>query len=54
MTYQPLEAKSAVPVSTDEVNPARRKILQGAGLAAAGSLLGLATGGAWAAGSDKP
>ena len=38
----------------DEPNGIRRKIIQGAGLVAGGSMLGLTGGGAWAAGSDKP
>jgi nitrate/nitrite transport system substrate-binding protein len=38
----------------DEPNGIRRKIIQGAGLVAGGSMLGLTAGGAWAAGSDKP
>ncbi len=54
MEYQKLQAKSALPVSANEVNVTRRKIIQGAGLAAGGSLLSLASGGVWAAGSDKP
>ncbi len=41
-----------------EVNVKRRAVVQsmihGAGLVAGGSMLGLATGGVWAAGSDKP
>jgi nitrate/nitrite transport system substrate-binding protein len=37
-----------------EVDVTRRKIIHGAGLVAGGSMLGLATGGVWAAGSDKP
>jgi nitrate/nitrite transport system substrate-binding protein len=40
--------------SADEPNIIRRKIIQGAGLVAGGSMLGLTGGGAWAAGSDKP
>ncbi len=38
----------------NDVNVTRRKIVHGAGLVAGGSMLGLATGGVWAAGSDKP
>ena len=41
-----------------EVNVTRRAVvgsmIHGAGLVAGGSMLGLATGGVWAAGSDKP
>ncbi len=36
------------------VDGKRRKLIQGAGLAAGAGVMGLATGGAWAAGSDKP
>jgi nitrate/nitrite transport system substrate-binding protein len=46
-----LQAKCTLPEGAGEVNAARRKIVHGAGLAAA---FGLATGGVWAAGSDKP
>jgi len=45
---------AAAPVTAGAVNVTRRKIVHGAGLAAGGSLLGLASGGAWAQGSDKP
>ncbi|WDZ97158.1 CmpA/NrtA family ABC transporter substrate-binding protein [Herbaspirillum sp. WKF16] len=38
----------------EPVNGTRRKIIQTAGIAAGASMMGLATGGAWAAGSDKP
>lgn len=41
-------------LQTAAVSATRRKIIQGAGLLAGGSVMGLATGGAWAAGSDKP
>jgi len=37
-----------------EVNGTRRKIIHTAGIAAGASMMGLATGGVWAAGSDKP
>nr|WP_231502324.1 CmpA/NrtA family ABC transporter substrate-binding protein [Herbaspirillum sp. RV1423] len=37
-----------------EVDFKRRQLIQTAGLATGASMLGLATGGAWAAGSDKP
>src|SRR5574343_160800 len=46
------------PTVAAEVNVKRRAVVQsmihGAGLVAGGSMLGLATGGVWAAGSDKP
>jgi nitrate/nitrite transport system substrate-binding protein len=45
--------KMATP-KTEAVNATRRKIIHGAGLVAGGSMLGLSTGGVWAAGSDKP
>jgi nitrate/nitrite transport system substrate-binding protein len=45
--------KVATP-KTEAVNATRRKIIHGAGLVAGGSMLGLSTGGVWAAGSDKP
>jgi nitrate/nitrite transport system substrate-binding protein len=54
MEYQKLEAKSVMPRGADGVDLARRKLVQGASAAAGAGLLGLATGGAWAAGSDKP
>ncbi|WP_373887833.1 CmpA/NrtA family ABC transporter substrate-binding protein [Massilia sp. BSC265] len=54
MEYQQLEAKRAMPQTVDGVNVTRRKLVQATGLAAGTGLLGLATGGAWAAGSDKP
>jgi len=54
MTYKKPEAKHAAPAGADEVDRTRRSIIHGAGLVAGGSLLGLATGGVWAAGSDKP
>nr|WP_229440528.1 CmpA/NrtA family ABC transporter substrate-binding protein [Massilia sp. BSC265] len=43
-----------MPQTVDGVNVTRRKLVQATGLAAGTGLLGLATGGAWAAGSDKP
>nr|WP_306397973.1 CmpA/NrtA family ABC transporter substrate-binding protein [Massilia sp. REN29] len=53
MKKQQLESKSALPVDA-AVDVMRRKVIHGAGLVAGGSLMGLATGGVWAAGSDKP
>ena len=41
-------------LQTAAVSATRRKIIQGAGLIAGGGMMGLATGGVWAAGSDKP
>lgn len=40
--------------TVDMVDGKRRKLIQGAGLAAGTGMLGLTSGGAWAAGSDKP
>jgi nitrate/nitrite transport system substrate-binding protein len=54
MNYKQLKAKSTLPSKGADVNVTRRKIIHGAGLVAGGSMLGLATGGVWAAGSDKP
>lgn len=54
MEYRKLEATSAMPQAADGVNAGRRKLVQGVGATAGAGLLGLATGGAWAAGSDKP
>jgi nitrate/nitrite transport system substrate-binding protein len=39
---------------SDKPDVIRRKMIQGAGLMAGGSMLGLTSGGVWAAGSDKP
>ena len=54
MKYKKLEAKSSTPQAASGVDVTRRTVMRGASLAAGASLLGLATGGAWAAGSDKP
>ncbi len=54
MNYQRREANSALPPAALGMNAGRRTFMQGAGMAAGAGLLGLATGGAWAAGSDKP
>ena len=54
MKNQKLEAKSVATTGVGEVDVTRRKVIHGAGLVAGGSLMGLATGGVWAAGSDKP
>jgi nitrate/nitrite transport system substrate-binding protein len=54
MEYKKLQEKKASPVCADDLNVARRNIVRGAGLAAAAGLMGLATKGVWAAGSDKP
>lgn len=54
MEYKKLQVKKALPISADDLDVTRRNIVRGAGLAAAASLMGLATGGVWAAGSDKP
>ncbi|ASU41526.1 nitrate transporter [Herbaspirillum sp. meg3] len=40
--------------AVEEVDFKRRQLIQTAGLATGATMLGLATGGAWAAGSDKP
>ncbi|RFP11364.1 CmpA/NrtA family ABC transporter substrate-binding protein [Duganella sp. BJB475] len=52
MEYEEPQAGTDLPSET--VNTKRRQIIHGAGLVAGGSMLGLATGGVWAAGSDKP
>ncbi len=52
MEYE--EPKAGNDLPSDTVNTKRRQIIHGAGLVAGGSMLGLATGGVWAAGSDKP
>lgn len=52
MEYEEPTAGNDLP--SDTVNTKRRQIIHGAGLVAGGSMLGLATGGVWAAGSDKP
>ena len=54
MKNQKLEAKSVATAGVGEVDVTRRKVIHGASLVAGGSLMGLATGGVWAAGSDKP
>ena len=54
MKYQKLQTNDAAPDGARDIDVTRRKIVQGATLAAGTGLLGLATGGAWAAGSDKP
>ena len=54
MKDQTREAKSAMPQAADGMDVGRRNFVHGASLAAGAGLLGLATGGAWAAGSDKP
>ncbi|SHN25278.1 nitrate/nitrite transport system substrate-binding protein [Duganella sacchari] len=54
MEYKKLDTLRALPPGTEAVNVTRRKIIHGAGLVAGASMLGLATGGVWAAGSDKP
>ena len=53
MKKQQLEANNALPVDA-AIDVTRRKVIHGAGMVAGGSLMGLATGGVWAAGSDKP
>lgn len=53
MKKQQLEASSALPVDA-AIDVTRRKVIHGAGLVAGASVMGLATGGVWAAGSDKP
>jgi nitrate/nitrite transport system substrate-binding protein len=54
MEDKQLQADNALPPSAGDVNVTRRKFVHSAGLVAGGSMLGLATGGVWAAGSDKP
>jgi nitrate/nitrite transport system substrate-binding protein len=48
------EQASKAVEAVKEVDFKRRQLIQTAGLATGASMLGLATGGAWAAGSDKP
>lgn len=48
------QAGKATSAAGGPVDGKRRKIIQAAGAAAGASMMGLATGGAWAAGSDKP
>ncbi len=48
------EQASKAVEAVNEVDFKRRQLIQTAGLATGASMLGLATGGAWAAGSDKP
>ena len=45
---------SKTEAAVEEVDFKRRQLIQTAGLATGATMLGLATGGAWAAGSDKP
>src|SRR5438067_17192 len=56
MNDKKLPADSALPPAASDVNVSRRaviqKVIHGAGLVAGGSMLGLSTGGVWAAGSD--
>jgi len=58
MEFQEQQSKQAVDMvaedATGQVDVKRRQLIQAAGLATGGSMLGLTTGGAWAAGSDKP
>jgi nitrate/nitrite transport system substrate-binding protein len=54
MKETPNNADNALPPTPADVNVTRRKIIHGASLVAGGNMLGLATGGVWAAGSDKP
>ncbi|MBB5391680.1 CmpA/NrtA family ABC transporter substrate-binding protein [Herbaspirillum sp. SJZ130] len=56
MGFQEEQAGKAVTGVTNgaEVDATRRKIIHTAGIAAGASMMGLATGGVWAAGSDKP
>ena len=58
MEFQEQQSKQAVDTvaedATGQVDVKRRQLIQAAGLATGGSMLGLTTGGAWAAGSDKP
>jgi len=54
MEYQKRAAKSASSTGAGGADLTRRKLIHGAGLAAGTGLLGLASGGVWAAGSDKP
>ncbi|MCU6496238.1 ABC transporter substrate-binding protein [Rugamonas sp. A1-17] len=54
MEYDKPRAGIDLPSDANTVNTKRRQIIHGAGLVAGGSMLGLATGGVWAAGSDKP
>ncbi|MFS2006303.1 CmpA/NrtA family ABC transporter substrate-binding protein [Duganella sp. CT11-25] len=57
MEYKEPKAGSVLPSDAsakEGVNTKRRQIIHGAGLVAGGSMLGLSTGGVWAAGSDKP
>jgi nitrate/nitrite transport system substrate-binding protein len=54
MKHTQFAAQDAVPSTEGAIDVTRRKIIHGAGLVAGGSMLGLSTGGVWAAGSDKP
>jgi len=54
MKNQQLETNSGSTAGGGDVDATRRKVIHGASLVAGGSLMGLATGGVWAAGSDKP
>jgi len=53
MEFNKQQPKQAVEAA-DTMDSRRRQLIQAAGLATGASMLGLATGGAWAAGSDKP
>nr|WP_240475808.1 CmpA/NrtA family ABC transporter substrate-binding protein [Herbaspirillum rhizosphaerae] len=53
MEFKEQDANKAV-AAVEEVDFKRRQLIQTAGLATGATMLGLATGGAWAAGSDKP
>src|SRR5215218_935178 len=54
MENQKIKEKKALPPGAVEGNVTRRNMVHGAALVAGGSVLGLASGGVWAAGSDKP
>nr|WP_237719772.1 CmpA/NrtA family ABC transporter substrate-binding protein [Herbaspirillum sp. CF444] len=53
MEFKEQQASKAA-AAVEEVDFKRRQLIQTAGLATGATMLGLATGGAWAAGSDKP
>ncbi|MFL9877871.1 CmpA/NrtA family ABC transporter substrate-binding protein [Herbaspirillum rhizosphaerae] len=53
MEFKEQQPNKAV-ATVEEVDFKRRQLIQTAGLATGATMLGLATGGAWAAGSDKP
>ncbi|GGC84570.1 nitrate transporter component [Undibacterium terreum] len=46
--------QESVSGNEDQINIKRRTLIQSAGLVAGAGMMGLATGGVWAAGSDKP